>query len=118
MVTGGKDLSVRVWRLGEGTLKGSSLRNWARAPLPFCPLHILHGHTAEVTCLAACSDLDIVVSGGADCYVLLYKMSKGRYVRSVRHTCPVTQVLLTSAGDIIVCGRQDNHLLLMDVNGW
>jgi hypothetical protein len=118
LVTGGKDHVVRIWWLGGGTLRGGKLKDWSKSPLPRLPMHVLNVHSSCVTCISTCSDMDLVVSGGADARVSVCKLSKGKYIRALEHVCLVDRVTVTKHGHIVVYGRKENVFTLFDVNGW
>jgi hypothetical protein len=70
LVTGSADASVRVWLMHGGLVSQE-------------PLFVLHGHDGPVTCVAANSALDVLVSGSMDGTLIIRSLRTGTYRRTV-----------------------------------
>ncbi|MCF7855822.1 MAG: hypothetical protein K9N51_13555, partial [Candidatus Pacebacteria bacterium] len=77
-VSAGGDGTIQVWRATDLT-----------------PLHVLHGHTGEVRCVAFSKDGSRTFSGGEDRTVRIWHTETGQELLTLRgHKAPVTQVAL------------------------
>eukprot|EP00298_Acanthocystis_sp_HF-20_P014637 c20856_g1_i3.p1 GENE.c20856_g1_i3~~c20856_g1_i3.p1 ORF type:complete len:862 (+),score=268.06 c20856_g1_i3:20-2605(+) len=94
LVSGGRDCCVAVWGFPIEGSKGfigvhsereeeSLLDSDKKLPLSIAPLRYLHGHTSCVVAVVADSDLDCVISAGADGSVLVHTLSKGKFMRKI-----------------------------------
>ena len=80
LVTGSTDFTVRLWKVARGT-GGSSSALAAQIE----PTHIMRGHTASVTCIAASRAWSLVISGAEDGSASFWDLNRGVYVKSVWH---------------------------------
>ena len=81
---------VNVWEFGKGRDKRLLQ---LRQPL--------FGHTEPVTCLAASSGYNIIVSGSRDRTVIVWDLSRLQFVRQLRgHAAPVAAVCIN---ELTVC---------------
>ena len=123
------DATLRIWGLGPGAcgrqrLRRSSVRRWTQQPLPSRPVRTLHGHSCAVVCLAADADLDVVVSGGADGWCIIHRLSQGVILHSVSpegdscspNLCRVFRGLVLTRDGEIVMTLGDGSLRTIDVN--
>ena len=81
---------INVWRLSDGQ-----------------PVHVLTGHTSEVTCVAITPDGEILVSGSyhPDNTVRVWRLSDGQLLRTlIGHTYAVYSVAVSPDGETIVSG--------------
>ena len=88
IVSGSRDTTCSVWEVlpppGGWNVKSTKMSFNERGGLGHRPKRTLFGHDDAVTCVAASSELDLVVSGGADGAVLLHALRAGRHLRFVR----------------------------------
>jgi WD40 repeat protein/serine/threonine protein kinase len=98
-LSGGADRSVRLWDLGNGTLKAS-----------------LGTHEQRVSCVAYSADGRLGLSGGWDGQVILWDLENGTK-RTVlrRHTNIVTSVAFAPDGRHAVSAGFDGTLYLYDL---
>ncbi|CAL8102436.1 unnamed protein product [Calicophoron daubneyi] len=139
LITAGLSTVVRVWSVnpssanseradqtstansGVGTVDNSQTSNSANTvPQTFSGLRLranLCGHTEAVTCLAASSAFNLVVSGSRDRTCILWDLTRLCFLRQLSgHTAPVAAVCISEAtGDIATCAG--TYLHLWNVNG-
>jgi WD40 repeat protein len=82
----------------------------------------LYGHTAEVTCVAVSSELDLVASGSLDGTCNIHTVEHGTYVRTLRPTDssndPIVNLKLSDERHILIqTENDDTHLFLYSING-
>ena len=107
LVTGGDDGCVCVHRIHVGrnrfevTQKDQSL----------------HGHTGAITALCASLGYSMLVSGGADCQVLVWDVPSFTLLRRLPpHPAPISCIAIQqTTGDIVTCSGP--HLYVWTVNG-
>lgn len=64
--------------------------------------HSLYAHTEAVTCLAASTAYNVIVSGSRDCTAVIWDLSRGVFVRQLRgHAGPVAAVAVNDLTVII-----------------
>lgn len=70
LVSGSRDKTIKIWDLETQRLKNT-----------------LEGHNASVLCLQFDErpEHDLVVSGGSDCHVLIWRFSTGELIKTLRH---------------------------------
>ena len=84
VITAGTSTVVNVWEFGKGKDK--------RALILKQPLF---GHTEPVTCLAASSSYNVIISGSRDRTCILWDLSRLVFVRQLRgHAAPVAAVCI------------------------
>lgn len=81
LVTGSSDYTVRLWKLSRGA--GGSHRS--DPALSVNLTHIMRGHSAPVSCVAASRAWSLVVSGSQDGSASLWDLNRGDYIRSIWH---------------------------------
>lgn len=81
LVTGSTDYTVRLWKLARVT----GAHHKSEPPLSVNLTHIMRGHSARVTCVAASRSWSLVVSGSQDGSAILWDLNRGTYVRSISH---------------------------------
>lgn len=79
--------------------------------------HSLHGHTDAVTCLAASSSYNVIVSGSRDGTAIVWDMSRYIFVRQLRdHVGLVAAVSINDlTGEIATCSATWLHV--WSING-
>nr|XP_022909115.1 WD repeat and FYVE domain-containing protein 3 [Onthophagus taurus] len=79
--------------------------------------HSLYAHTEAVTCLAASTAYNVIVSGSRDSTAIIWDLSRGVFVRQLRgHAGPVAAVAVNDlTGDIATCAATWLHL--WSING-
>lgn len=99
VVTAGTSSVVTVWEC--------DLRRKA-----FAVRHSLHGHTDAVTCLAASSAYNVIVSGSRDGTAIVWDMSRFVFVRQLRgHAGVVAAVCINElTGEIATCSATWLHV--------
>lgn len=95
LVSGSRDKSIRVWDLTTSRLRKNA------AP-------ILKGHVASVLCLQfdATPENDIIVSGGSDSWVIIWRFSTGEIIKKM--TTAHTESVLNLRFDhryIVTCSK-------------
>lgn len=80
LVTGSTDYTVRLWKLVRG---GGSHRH--EPALNVHLTHIMRGHSAAISCVAASRAWSLVVSGSQDGSAGLWDLNRGVYIRSIWH---------------------------------
>ena len=93
-VSGSKDTTVLVWEIVY--IKNSPMKVMEN------PLHVLHGHSDEVTCVAIDVGLDVCVSGSKDGSCIVHNLIEGIYVRSIYHphNQPIDLVSISQVGHV------------------
>ena len=101
LATVGQDAVVRIWSVGRRTIT-----------------HNLTGHTGRSMVVAfGPAGTDLLVSGGEDRKVLLWRLREPKPPRPVLlagHTAPVTCLAITPDGTLIVSGSLDGSVYLWD----
>lgn len=99
IVTAGTSSVVTVWEF-DGRRKALFVK------------HSLHGHTDAVTCLAASSAYNVIVSGSRDGTAIVWDMSRFTFVRQLRdHVGIVAAVSVNElTGDIATCSATWLHV--------
>lgn len=113
VVVGSKDTTLTVWDIDQ-------TGNSNKLPVSTQPRNILYGHDDEVTCVAVCGDLDIVVSGSKDRTCIVHTLREGRYVRTIKHPSGGVIDLVAVArdtGHIVIYSHKDISLHLYSING-
>ena len=107
LVTGGDDGCVCVHRIHVGRNK-FEVSQKERS---------LHGHAGAITALSASSGYGMLVSGGADCQVLIWDVPSFTLLRRLPpHPAPISCVAIQhTTGDIVTCSGP--HLYVWTVNG-
>lgn len=55
--------------------------------------HTLYSHTDAVTCLAASTAYNVIISGSRDCSAVIWDLCRGVFVRQLRgHAGPIAAV--------------------------
>ncbi|KAI3742627.1 hypothetical protein L1987_60316 [Smallanthus sonchifolius] len=95
LVTGADDGLVCIWRVGSYI--------WSRAPLTLQLKKSLSAHTAKITCLHICQRYMIIISGSADCTVVLWDLSSLVYIRQLPiFPSPVSAIFMNElTGEIV-----------------
>ena len=108
LVTGGDDGCVCVHRVHVGRNRFEVTQPKERS---------LHGHAGAITALSASAEYSMIVSGGADCQVLVWDVPTFTLLRRLPpHPAPITCVAIQpSTGDIVTCSGP--HLYVWTVNG-
>eukprot|EP00759_Apiculatamorpha_spiralis_P019711 PhF_6_TR25510/c0_g1_i1/m.35592 len=75
----------------SNTVRIFALKNSAKSSVY---LHTLRGHDAPIHSVLVNSELDVVVTGGQDPFILIFSLRKGKLVRRVSHTAGHTNKLL------------------------
>lgn len=78
LVTGSTDNTVRLWHVVRNDRSREQ-------PVTIQLTHLMRGHTARVTCIAASRAWSLVVSGSQDGSAALWDLNRGVYTRSIRH---------------------------------
>ncbi|EKM53226.1 uncharacterized protein PHACADRAFT_210920 [Phanerochaete carnosa HHB-10118-sp] len=81
LVTGSTDYTVRLWKLSRASPGGHK----SEPPLNVNLTHIMRGHSAPVSCIAASRAWSLVVSGSRDGSAGLWDLNRGIHVRSIWH---------------------------------
>ncbi|XP_071507653.1 WD repeat and FYVE domain-containing protein 3-like [Diadema antillarum] len=107
LITGGTSTVVNVWQLETGKERSKQLTL----------KQALYGHTDAVTCLAASTSYNIIVSGSRDQSCLMWDLIRLTYVRQMRALgSPVTAVCINElSGDIAICAGV--YLYVWSING-
>ncbi|CAF1245717.1 unnamed protein product [Adineta ricciae] len=118
LITGSRDTTCIVWYLSFN----DNRHVHDQEPTSFLtPERILYGHSAEVTCLAVSSELDLVVSGSLDGTCNIHTLEHGTYVRTLRPTeenDPIVNLKLSDERHILVqTEKNDTYLFLYSING-
>ncbi|KAK9687952.1 FYVE zinc finger [Popillia japonica] len=113
IVTAGTSSVVTVWQF-EPRRKQLNIKHslfWIEG------LHRCHLDTEAVTCLAASTAYNVIVSGSRDCTAVIWDLSRGVFVRQLRgHAGPVAAVAVNDlTGDIATCAATWLHL--WSING-
>ncbi|XP_065332021.1 protein qui-1 [Cloeon dipterum] len=97
VITGSKDMSLKVWQLAGGKLA-----------------QVLVGHTDHVTCIAA--NKDLVVSGSRDANLIVWDIKTGSDLHTLTsHLSYVTCVQISADGTLAVSGSEDRSLVVWDL---
>lgn len=95
----GPDNTARLWRVADSS-----------------PLHVLHGHTNEVTSVAFAPDGSIVASGSKDHTVKLWHVADGTLLTTLHgHTDAVTGIAFIPDGTLLISGAEDGTIRLWSV---
>lgn len=63
-------------------------------------------HIASVLCVTCALNNTLVISGGEDSRIIITSLTNGEVVNKIdHHRGPVTQVLYTSIGDVLVSSK-------------
>jgi WD40 repeat protein len=87
------------------------------------PLHTFYGHDDGVTCVDACSHLDLVVSCGRDGSVIFHSLKKGKFIRAARvfnsltHAPRLTWIGISASTYVICYCESTATLHLYSING-
>ncbi|CAI8023122.1 WD repeat and FYVE domain-containing protein 3 [Geodia barretti] len=110
LLTGGDSTIVCVWEM-------KNVGSRERSPVHLQLKHTLHGHTDSVTCIAASTAFNIIVSGSKDQTCIIWDINKMVFVRQLQeHTGPVTMAVISqSNGNIVSCTK--SQICLWTVNG-
>ncbi|KAI5732691.1 hypothetical protein M8J76_003102 [Diaphorina citri] len=102
IITAGTSTVVTMWELCNRQLK---------------ILQCLYGHTDAVTCLAASSAYNLIVSGSRDMTAIVWDLSRRIFVRQLRHhSAPLAAVAINDlTGDIATCAGTWLHV--WSING-
>ena len=88
VITGSKDMSLKVWQLAGGKLA-----------------QVLVGHTDHVSCIAA--NKDLVVSGSRDANLIVWDIKTGSDLHTLTaHLSYVTSVQISADGTLAISGQQ------------
>ncbi|KAF4520031.1 hypothetical protein B566_EDAN007180 [Ephemera danica] len=97
VITGSKDMSLKVWQLVGGKLA-----------------QVLVGHTDHVTCVAA--NKSLVVSGSRDANLIVWDILTGADLHTLTaHLGYVTCVQVSADGTLAVSGSEDRSLMVWDL---
>jgi WD40 repeat protein len=80
------------------------------------PLHVLRGHSDDLSCCCVNADLDIAVTCSQTGRVLLHSITRGRLIRSL-DTENVDLVGLSSEGILIIWNKTNRSLSTVNING-
>ena len=86
---------IYLWRVPDGKL-----------------LHVLQGHTADVSSVVLSPDGQLLASGGHDHTVRLWQVSDASSWRVLNHSAPVLSVAFSPDGEILAVGTLDNEVYL------
>lgn len=79
-------------------------------------LAIFEGHTHPVRSLAITSDNNYVISGGADCTVRIWDLTKKRQIGELRHKDIVFSVIITQDDRYCLSCSRDKKIKLWDIH--
>ncbi|XP_071954048.1 WD repeat and FYVE domain-containing protein 3-like isoform X2 [Antedon mediterranea] len=107
LITGGTSTVVHVWEYSTSKEKSNQL-TLKRA---------LYGHTDAVTCLAVCTNYNIIISGSRDKSCLIWDYNQLVFLRQLRNLgAPVAAVCINNlTGEIATCSGV--YLHLWSING-
>ncbi|KAK2169991.1 hypothetical protein LSH36_5g09019 [Paralvinella palmiformis] len=100
LISGSRDTTCILWKIDMQTSSSPGIQ--------MKPLHILYGHTAEVSTVAISVELDMVVTGAKDGLVNVHTVRKGMYLRTLLPpvgeipTSMIHQITLSEVGHICV----------------
>eukprot|EP00898_Chlorokybus_atmophyticus_P002244 jgi/Chlat1/301/Chrsp1S08783 len=122
LATGSKDTTVIVWEKTHArpqAIGGSARQGAPKAVVQEKPKAVLYGHDDYVTCVAVCSEMDLVVSGSADGTCILHTIRDSRYLRSITHPDRGAIMLVAASmhGCIVMYSLVDLALHAYTVNG-
>ena len=75
IVSGGRDEMLRVWSLGEEDGFGKFFAMDMEKKV-FKPTQSINTKIGEVTCLSLSRDLNLIIAGGSEHHIKIYKLSK------------------------------------------
>eukprot|EP00003_Mantamonas_plastica_P008857 TRINITY_DN1790_c0_g1_i4.p1 TRINITY_DN1790_c0_g1~~TRINITY_DN1790_c0_g1_i4.p1 ORF type:complete len:860 (-),score=292.11 TRINITY_DN1790_c0_g1_i4:449-3028(-) len=117
MVTGSKDLSIRVWNVESD----------------FAFVEALLGHKATILCLAACDEINMLASSGRDSTIKLWDLSnvaealdseEGLIDDSLKivnesnidgHRGDITTLTWKANGQVLLSGARDNEIKMFSI---
>ena len=107
LVTGGDDGCVCIHRIHVGRNRFEVTQKERS----------LHGHAGAITALCAASGYSVLVSGGADCQVLVWDVPSFTLLRRLPpHPAPIGCITIQqTTGDIVTCSGP--HLYVWTING-
>lgn len=98
VITGSKDMSLKVWQLAGGKLA-----------------QVLVGHTDHLSCIAA--NKDLVVSGSRDANLIVWDIKTGSDLHTLTaHLSYVTSVQISADGTLAVSGKIINLTFIFFIN--
>ena len=100
LVSGSADLSVRLWRVSDG----SSYRT-------------LMGHAAGIRALAVTRDSELLLTAGDDSNIILWTLPDGRRLTTVNAGAPILSLAVTADGQALAAGLRDGSIQLYNVPG-
>uniref|UniRef100_A0A6B2L2B5 Neurobeachin beta-propeller domain-containing protein n=1 Tax=Arcella intermedia TaxID=1963864 RepID=A0A6B2L2B5_9EUKA len=113
LATGSLDCTCLIWETSSFDQK-----TLTRDELPK-PKLILYGQDRPINCVDVSTDLDLVITGSSDGVCILYELSKGSFLRTLKHQDPVHLVKLSTQGVIVTyCESINfNEIYLHSING-
>ncbi|VDM39179.1 unnamed protein product [Toxocara canis] len=87
LVTGSADQSLKIWQIESGFLT-----------------QVLVGHEDIVRCCAIAEDERLVVSGGRDCQIIMWRVSTGDALLSINTNAPLTAISITADASVTFSG--------------
>jgi Beige/BEACH domain/Neurobeachin beta propeller domain len=84
---------------------------------PFMLLHVLCGHDRALSAVAADAELDVVATGSLDQSVILHRLHKGRYLRTLRFAAAVSRLAISRSESSLLTHTDDGLLHVHSLNG-
>lgn len=109
LISGGRDHSVRVWRVATGEnlhVSDCTIRLWD--PQTCLQESVLEGHKADVLTLSFSNLTGILTSAGSDQVIKLWRISTGEVLRTLEgHTRTIWKVATSHNGKVIASCADD-----------
>ncbi|KAL0241014.1 hypothetical protein GEMRC1_006250 [Eukaryota sp. GEM-RC1] len=109
LITASRDTTAIVWTFFPS----------CSSPIESTPLHVLHGHDAEISAISSNVDSDVVLTGSLDGTIIIHSLSRGRYLRSIEYPLfkSVDIIEFIPNSKFLAWSTQDLSLCLFSVNG-